>query len=149
MADRIEITVESQALTDLLQRLAQRTGDLSPLMGSIANDMLDEVEENFEQQGRPKWKPLAESTIERREKLGYWPGKILQMRGELAAAVQTFSSANEAGVSVAKTYAAIHQFGGQAGRGKKTTIPARPFLGLSEEALKGISRRIEEWLSGG
>jgi phage gpG-like protein len=28
-------------------------------------------------------------------------------------------------------YAAIHQFGGMAGRGKKVKIPARPYLAVS------------------
>ena len=32
-----------------------------------------------------------------------------------------------------KVYAAIHQLGGQAGKNKKVTIPARPYLKIEEE----------------
>jgi phage virion morphogenesis protein len=35
-------------------------------------------------------------------------------------------------------YARIHQLGGQAGRGKKTTIPARPYMGVT----KDFDRRV-------
>jgi phage virion morphogenesis protein len=34
-------------------------------------------------------------------------------------------------VGTNRVYAAIHQLGGQAGRGRKVTIPARPYLGVS------------------
>lgn len=146
MADYIEIKIDSRKLQDALNRLAQRTGNLAPLMSSISQDMLDAVEENFEQQGRPRWKSLAESTIEQREKLGYWPGKILQMRGELAASVQAESGANYALVGTNKIYAAIQHFGGKAGRGKKTEIPPRPFLALRPEDERRIMQRIEKHL---
>lgn len=42
--------------------------------------------------------------------------------------------------------AAIHQFGGQAGRGRKVTIPARPFLGFSEADKAGILAILSEYL---
>jgi len=43
-------------------------------------------------------------------------------------------------------YAAIHQFGGKAGRGRKVTIPARPFLKLTDEDLEKILQTVEEYL---
>jgi phage gpG-like protein len=36
-------------------------------------------------------------------------------------------------VSATPLYAAIHQFGGQAGRSHKVTIPARPFLPVRKD----------------
>ena len=50
-------------------------------------------------------------------------------------------------------YAAIHQFGGMAGRGKKVRIPARPFLpvdrdgNLSPEAERGVLAAIYDHLA--
>ncbi|HPZ09661.1 MAG TPA: phage virion morphogenesis protein [Candidatus Eremiobacteraeota bacterium] len=35
-------------------------------------------------------------------------------------------------------YAAIHQFGGKAGRGKGFTMPARPFFELADENMEDI-----------
>lgn len=44
-------------------------------------------------------------------------------------------------------YAAIHQFSGRAGRGRKVTIPARPFIGVSaqgkDEIMAIIRRHLE------
>ena len=52
----------------------------------------------------------------------------------LAASVRTEHSDSTAtigaGAGKSAAYAAIQQFGGQAGRGKKVTIPARPYLPL-------------------
>ena len=43
-----------------------------------------------------------------------------------------------------KIHATIHQLGGQAGRNKKTTIPARPYLIIDES---GIVLYIKKYLS--
>jgi len=37
-----------------------------------------------------------------------------------------------------KVYAAIHQLGGQAGKNKKITIPARPYLKLTDNDFEEI-----------
>jgi phage virion morphogenesis protein len=33
-------------------------------------------------------------------------------------------------------YARIHQLGGKAGRGHAVTLPARPYIGISEDDIK-------------
>jgi phage virion morphogenesis protein len=45
-------------------------------------------------------------------------------------------------------YAAIHQFGGETGRGNKTIIPARPFLGVREEDWAEIESMLVNELFG-
>jgi len=87
MSDFIEIKIDNEELQRALNQLAEKTSNLRPLMKNIAGILEDSVEENFEQQGRPKWKGLAKSTIVQRTKKGYYPGKILQMRGELASSI--------------------------------------------------------------
>ena len=44
-------------------------------------------------------------------------------------------------------YAAIHQFGGPAGRGKKVNIPARPYLKLGDDDLDEIRDAIWKYLN--
>lgn len=129
-----------------MEQLAEKTSDLRPLMRNIAGIMADSVEENFEQQGRPKWEGLKKSTIEQRVKRGYWPGKILQMRGELAASITSYYDENSAIIGTNKVYAAIHQFGGKAGRNKKVEIPARPYLKLGDEENAEILIQIKKYL---
>lgn len=48
-------------------------------------------------------------------------------------------------VGTNEPYAAIHQFGGKAGRGRKTTIPARPFLKLTPEDESDIMEDIQAY----
>lgn len=45
-------------------------------------------------------------------------------------------------------YARIHQLGGKAGRGRKVTIPARPYLGLSEEDRQEIEALVKSHMEG-
>jgi len=132
MPEPIEIKIYDKELQQVLDKLFEKTSDLRPLMKNIAGVMADSVEENFKQEGRPdKWRELKDSTIKLRTKKGYWPGKILQMRGELAASITTAYDESSATVGSNKEYAAIHQFGGNAGRNKKAKIIARPYLKLS------------------
>ena len=116
----IEIKIDDKEIQQLLKKLAAKAENLRPLMKNIAGIMMDSVENQFDKQGIPdKWTPLAKSTIKQRTKKGYWPGRILQMRGELAASITSKYDDNSAVVGTNKVYAAIHQFGGDAGRGKK------------------------------
>ncbi|WP_448377770.1 phage virion morphogenesis protein, partial [Fervidobacterium sp.] len=45
-------------------------------------------------------------------------------------------------------YARIHQYGGYAGRGRKVRIPARPYLGITEEDRREAESLLREWLGG-
>ena len=138
MSDFIGIRLDDEKLQVYLNQLADKTSDLRPLMQNIAGILEDSVEENFEQQGRPKWENLKKATIVQRTKKGYYPGKILQMRGELAASITSYYDSNSAVVGTNKVYAAIHQFGGKAGRNKNVEIPARPYLKVGDEENQQI-----------
>jgi phage virion morphogenesis protein len=43
-------------------------------------------------------------------------------------------------------YSLIHHFGGKAGRKRKVTIPARPFLGVSEQEKAKIENYVKAWI---
>ena len=60
------------------------------------------------------------------------------MRGELAASITSKYDKNSAIVGTNKIYAAIHQFGGKAGRNQKVEIPARPYLQLAKSEVHKI-----------
>ncbi len=130
--------------------------------------MRDAVEENFAQEGRPdKWKPLSRATLEsgvktykRKSKYGkagtitkqsadkLTDRKILQKSGQLAASISEKSDSHSAAVGTNKVYAAIQQFGGKAGRGRKVTIPARPFLKLTDQDIEEIKRMLLNYAAG-
>jgi len=49
------------------------------------------------------------------------------------ASITSYYDENSALVGTNKIYAAIHQFGGKAGRNKNVEIPARPYLKVGNE----------------
>lgn len=94
-------------------------------MRNIAGIMHAEVEDNFSAQGRPGWKPLSENTIAERQRLGYWPGRILQRTGELVTSITAESDANRALVGTNKIYAAILNFGGEIMQAARSSLFTR------------------------
>ena len=87
---------------------------------------------------------------------------ILQDTGVLRGSIRVYSDKSSVTIGAARVmtkagspleYAAIHQFGGMAGRGKKVRIPARPFIpvdrdgNLSPEAERGVLAAIYDHLA--
>ena len=156
----IDINIDSTNVINALKRLEQATLKRAPLMRSIAGIMADAVEENFAQQGRPKWQGLKPP--------GRTGGQILQKSGRLAASITPASDTDSAQVGTNVKYAAIHQFGGKTaaheirprhakalrfgGRFAKkvnhpgSDIPARPFLTLGETDLQDIEETVSDYL---
>jgi phage virion morphogenesis protein len=154
MPPKIEILVDDAGLQAALARLSATLGDMTPIMQAVANELLSQTEINFAQQGRPAWSPLAQITIKERTRQGSWPGRILQISpAGLAPSIQTAAGPDFARIGSNKPYAAIHQFGGQAGRNHKVRIPARPYLPvntdgqLQPEAREAILAIIEAKLA--
>lgn len=157
----IEIKFDSGKVLDALGRLQRSVADASPVMAQLAGVMHDAVEENFAQQGRPKWLGI-------KPRKGRAGGKILQDTGQLAASITQASDATSATVGTNKVYAVIHQFGGQTRphvilpRNKKalafggrvvkkvnhpgSKIPARPFLSLTSEDEDKIVGKVDAYL---
>lgn len=134
----ITIEIDSRQLQTALAGLERAGRDLRPALNAIAAELLSQTEANFAPEGRPKWQPLAASTIAQRDKRGTWPGKILQVSsGGLAADISTEVGSTFVRVGSGKEYAAIHQLGGEAGRGRKVHIPARPFLPFTGDPGSG------------
>lgn len=163
----ISIRVEDKAVQAALARLAAKVGNMKPLMTRIGALYERRVAENFQAEAAPdgtKWKPLAETTLmmglgkqKGFKKNGglsargkrYLGGKrILWEKGDLAESIhfQADNSSVTIGSSGSIPYAAIHQMGGKAGRGKKVTIPARPFLAMNEGTGLALAGEDRIWI---
>ena len=143
----IEIKLDNKEVLTRLQELASRGENLRPLMKNIAGIMATATEDNFKDEGRPdKWIDLSETTKKQRQKIGKYPGQILQVSGQLASSVSTAYDDNSAVIGSNLAYAAIHQLGGQTGKNKKTTIPARPYLKLTDDNIEEIFEEINNFL---
>lgn len=148
-------------ITDDLQRVlnqaARRTSNTAPLMRIIRAQLLSQTQQNFRAQGRPKWSALSGETIKNYERLGISTAGLLRRSNSLYNSIQTHSDVNSATISAgggnqSGAYAAIHQFGGKAGRGRKVKIPARPYLPidvngyLQEAAADGVNQVLIAYL---
>lgn len=153
----ITIQVQDNGVQDALHALAQRVGNMKPILQAIGEDLMERTKERFGTSTGPdgqRWKPNAVSTIQAMiarssQSKGFYlkDGKTLSKKaqtslsgkkvlvdtGSLAQQFHVSASANSVTVGNSMKYAAIHQFGGQAGKGKKTTIPARPFLPIKSD----------------
>lgn len=122
----INIGFNPQPVADVFGQVLRRMGGKPALMRDVAGIMLHEVEENFLQQGRPKWVDLQNVSFKRagftKTKTHKWvylkrnskPGySILQDSGALARSITSAFDGNSATVGTNVLYAAIHQFGGQ------------------------------------
>lgn len=131
----IEIEINNaQEVAIVLERLSQATTHRTPLMRSIAGTMESAVLQNFDVGGRPKWQGLK-----------YRQGTPLVDTENLMGSITSDYTNDTAIVGTNEPYAAIHQFGGKAGRGRKTTIPARPFLKLTPEDESDIMEDIQAY----
>ena len=75
--------------------------------------------------------------------------KILVQSGRLLNSITSRAGDDSVTIGSNVVYAAIQNFGGQAGRGKKVYIPARPYLVVQAEDIEEIKRGIAEFLLKG
>jgi phage virion morphogenesis protein len=156
-----DIQIDDAAAQALLAQIMQRGSDLRPVMRPISEDLLDGIEQAFEEERDPTtgepWADLSALTIEAREKAGNWPGKILQRSGQLAASMSASYGSDFAAAGTNLAYAPTHQFGAKKGAFGTTSrgspipwadIPARPFAGISEETMASIADRLQRFLLG-
>ena len=150
MPIKIDIKVLKDEIQPMLVELKRRMGNLSPLMKNVGEMALTSIRKNFEAGGRPqKWPGLKLSTIKQREAQGHWPGKILirhGVSGGLLGSISYKTQSDRVILSANKVYAAIHHFGGMAGRGRKVTIPPRPYMLVQREDWEEVKRLAGEYL---
>nr|DAS40080.1 MAG TPA: virion morphogenesis protein [Caudoviricetes sp.] len=131
----IEIEINNaQQIASILNKLANAAQDRTLLMRSIAGTMESAVLQNFDVGGRPKWLGLK-----------YRQGTPLVDTENLMNSITSYYDNNVAEVGTNEPYAAIHQFGGKAGRGRKVDIPARPFLVLTPQDEDDILEDVQAY----
>ncbi len=149
------------AFQTTLDQLALASANRRPVLEAIGGRLLLSTQERFERQcdseGKP-WKPLALSTLMHRAGKNPWTqgglrkgavrklsaAQILHRSGRLLGSISTRVHDGAVEVGTNTVYARIHQLGGDAGRGHKTHIPARPYLGINaadEAAIVAIVNR--------
>ncbi len=143
----VEFTYTDKDLQDLIKGAAGRINDMSPVMKSFAEYMVNRTDERFEKEQAPDgspWAPLSDVTKARKAKLNKID-KILQQDGYLRL-VHPDSDKKSASVYSDKEYAAIHNYGGKAGRNHSVTIQKREFLGFNDEDIQEFIETAKDFI---
>lgn len=119
------------------------------LLSEVGNAAKNESTRSFERQQSPfneAWAELSPRTIARKK------GSLkLVESGHLKRSIQSHSDLNKKAVSIGSNlaYAAIHQFGGKAGRGHSANIPARSYLPINndDKLAPQLETRIDKILN--
>ncbi len=153
MAITINVSIDDKEVKKTLELLRRRVGNLRPAMKAIGETVRTSVIKNFTAEGRPdKWTRLSPVTLglawsmkgkkthvksgkrETKAFSKYKSGKkILTDSADLRNSITAKAYDDRVEIGTNVRYAAIHQFGGKAGRGRKVNIPARPFLMVQNE----------------
>jgi phage virion morphogenesis protein len=141
---------EVDAVKKLLAHAALDSAARSRLLQSIGVEMEEQTKERFETKKSPdgdSWKALAEKTLAyyARKKKNWKERSILVGEGDLRLSItsEVQGGAWSTLVGAAKEYAAVHQFGWP-----KKNIPARPYLGVSQDDAKVIEAAVAVFLAG-
>lgn len=152
MVADVAITINDDDITPALRKLIGQVNDTRPMMGAISQTLLDSIEEALENEADPEtgtpWPALAPATILQRTRKGKWPGKMLQVsQGGLASSFGASFGERFALAGSNKPYARIHHLGGKTGRNHATTIPPRPYAGLTPEHRHELQLIVRRHLS--
>lgn len=154
--ENFNIEVNDAALKAVLQRLSNLDqGPLNAELFDIGEGVMSRTKQRFVTSTAPDgtpWKTLAQATYnalaDRLGKSNFQKDGRLNSKGasklankkiligesrDLSRQFHVLSGNNSVTVGNSMIYAAIHQFGGQAGRNRKVTIPARPFLPVTRD----------------
>ena len=157
---RVEIRHEDASIRSALSRLISLGRDATPAMRDIAALGESATRLRFRTELGPdgqRWKPSLRARLN--------GGRTLTRDGHLAGSTSASAGPTTAEWGVNRIYAAIHQFGGEirakgggalrfklAGGGfatvKKVRMPARPFLGVSDDDAKDILDVLQRRISG-
>lgn len=148
----IEIKLQNDKKNqNLFKQLIKKTSNFTPLMKVMSETLLYAVQENFETEGERLsgggWQEHSKVTEEKYKKEGKWPAVLLQQSGLLLGDITPDYDNNSAQVGTNKEYATIHNFGGQAGWGRKVTIPQREFMTVNREDEEDLVNDVFDYLN--
>lgn len=135
----ITFTLDDAALKAALNRLNDAIEDMTPAMDAIGAALADNIRLNLgdglQYDGQPM-EPLKQPR-RRQGKGRFGDTPLNDTRQHIYNRITHTADAHSVAVGMNEdvNIGALHQFGGQAGRERKVTIPARPFLPIKNGAV--------------
>ena len=147
---RLDLQLDDREVQKAFQQLLDRTGSLGPFLRDVGEHLLNSTRERFESQEGPDgepWEPLSDVTLGRKSRN---LDKILVEDGDLMRDIFPQVSGDTLELTANRIYAAMQQFGGTTEQHPHLwgDIPARPFLGFSDEDRQSILDIATDHLAG-
>lgn len=155
-----KVKLKEDRVTGLLKRLSRAMTDLSEPMFDIGEFMVESTKQNFINGAAPDgtpWGPKSPTTIAaykaRGDRVDFRP--LFGPSGRLSSEIFSLPTEDSVEWGSGMIYAGTMQFGAAKSAFGKTSkggaipwggIPARPFLGISDDDRTGIIETVEEWL---
>lgn len=139
----IKITLNDLKAQQQLKTIALQLKQPRKLFGVLGETLKKIHTQRFKDEVTPdgqKWKPLSARTVALKAKRGK-SSKILRQDGYLSDKLAYNYGDDKLVFGSDAKYARLHQFGGNAGRGKKVTVPARPWLGAGDKDEQILLRK--------
>lgn len=133
--------------TEGLRALAGRAAALHDAFDEIGGAVVASTQQRFLDEEAPdgsSWPGHSEATIAMRGD----GAEVLRDRGDLFDSLSHQPEDDRVLVGPNRVYARIHQEGGMAGRGRKVRIPARAYLGLSDQDVGEVRTIVTTHLRG-
>ena len=140
-----DVVLDTAALDSSLACLMAVLSQPADIMDRIGGYLVASTHRRFERERAPDgtpWLKSARAIAEGNRTLTDTGG----LRGSITHTLTGGGRSVDVGSSV--VYAAIHQFGGRAGRGRRARIPARAYLGVDERDRDAIARIVSRALEG-
>ncbi len=126
-----------------LTKAAHKVTDTQPLMESVGEALVSGTLQRFQDEEDPwgqKWRKSK-----RAEKKG---GRTLTDTARLRRSIDYAATPDKVMVGSNVKYARIHQLGGKTGKGHAVDMPARPYLGVSEDDMEEVRETVASFLKG-
>lgn len=136
------VTVSDPGLATALGRFVAAAKDLREPFDVIGAKLVASTQYRFERQTGPdgeRWEPSQRALAT--------GGVTLTDKGHLRDSFTYQAGRDRVVEGSALVYAGAQHFGGQVGRGHKTTLPARPIVGVDDDDALMILTEIESWMA--
>lgn len=164
----IEYELNTGEAEAVFERLARKLSNLEPVMQDLGELFVESTKERFKEGKAPDgtpWAPKSQATLDHyargEDPVDFRP--LFGPSGRLSKEIHSQADAQGVSWGSSLIYAAVMQFGATAGQfgahiGKDSLgrdhfhstpwgdIPARPFIGLSNDDQTNMIATIEEWL---
>lgn len=140
----VSVTVDgTRAASAALRRLLLAGTNMQRPLAEIGAALLTSTQRRFEDEAGPDgaaWEKSARAQAD--------GGATLRDTARLYQSLTYMVHPRSVEVGTNTLYAAIHQLGGDAGRGHSVHLPARPYLGLDTEDEREIQAIVNDHLFG-